>query len=112
MWFLKKKQANTPSDNDKIAAIIAKRIINWQRNTSRHLNQRVNRYTKEAQLRWFWLFCGLALIALISSVLITSRLARMPRIHNSAMPVFIGRSSNAPPKPRDLTKTDSLNHQK
>lgn len=112
MWFLKKKQANTHSANDKIAAMIAGRIINWQRNTSRHLNQRVSRYTKEAQLRWFWLFCGLAMIALISSVVITGRLAHMPRIHNSALPVYIGQSSNGPPKPHSLKKTDSLNHQK
>ncbi|MGN6396683.1 MAG: hypothetical protein ACTHMI_14025 [Mucilaginibacter sp.] len=112
MWFLKKKQANTKSANDKIAAMIAGRIINWQRNASRHLNQRVSRYTKEAQLRWFWLFCGLALIALISSVLITSRLAHLLRIRNSALPVHIGQSSDGPPKPPNLKKTDSLNHQK
>ena len=112
MWFLKKKQANDHSANDKVAEVVAGRIVKWQRNASQRLNQRVCRYSKESQLRWFWLFCGLALIALISSVLITSRLAQMPRIRNSALPVHIGQSSFGPPKRRDLTKTDSLNHQK
>lgn len=104
MWSLKKKQVNDHPANDTVAEMIAGRIIKWQRHTSRLLNQRVNRYTKEAQLRWFWLFCGLALIALISSVLITSRLAQMPRIGNSALPVHIGQSSGGLPKPHSLKK--------
>ncbi|QHS55218.1 hypothetical protein GWR56_06565 [Mucilaginibacter sp. 14171R-50] len=112
MWFLKKKQANEHSVNDKVAEMIAGRIVKWQRNASQRLNQRVRRYSKESQLRWFWLFCGLALMALICSVLITSRLAQMPRIRNSALPVHIGQSSDGPPKPHSLKKTDSLNHQK
>lgn len=112
MWFLKRKQANNHSANDKIAGLIAGRIIRWQRNSSKRLNQRASRYSKDAQLRWFWLFCGLAMVALLCSVLITSRLASMPRIRNSALPVYIGQSSDGPPKPHDLKKTYSLNHQK
>lgn len=112
MWFLKRKQATHHPANNKVAGMIAARIIKWQRNASQRLNQRVSRYSKESQLRWFWLFCGLALIALLCSVLVTSRLTRMPRIHNSGLPVHIGQSSDGPPKPHDLKKTDSLNHQK
>lgn len=112
MWFLKKKQTNDHSVNDKVAEVIAGRIVKWQRNASQRLNQRVRRYSKESQMQWFWLFCGLALIALVSSVLITSRFAQMPRIRNSALPVHIGQSSDGPPKPHSLKKTDSLNHQK
>jgi len=112
MWFLKRKQANDHSTNDKVAGMIAGRIIRWQRNSSQKLNQRASRYSKDAQLRWFWLFCGLALVALLCSVLITSRLISMPSIQNSAMPVHIGQSSDGPPKPVNLKKTDSLNHQK
>jgi len=112
MWFLKRKQANNNPVNDKVAGMIAGRIIKWQHSSSQKLNQRVSRYSREAQLRWFWLFCGLALIALICSVLVTSRLTSMPRIRNSSMPVHIGQSSDGPPKPSDLKQTDSLNHQK
>jgi len=110
MWFLKSKQSNNHPANDKVAGMIAGRIIKWQQSSSRRLNQRVSRYSKESQLRWFWLFCGLALIALICSVLVTSRLTSMPRIRNSSMPVHIGQSSDGPPKARYLKKTDSLNH--
>jgi len=112
MWFSKRRQANNHAANDKIAGMIAGRIIKWQRNTSQRLNQRASRYTKQVQFRWFWFFYGLALMALVSSVLITSRLAQMPRIRNSALPVHIGQSSDGPPKPSDLKQTDSLNHQK
>lgn len=108
MWFMKKKQANDHSANDQVAELIAGRILKWQRNASQRLNQRVRRYSQPSQLRWLWLFCGLALIALISSVLLTSRLTQMSRFRNSALPVHIGQSSDGPPKPHDLKKTDSL----
>ncbi|NCD68080.1 hypothetical protein [Mucilaginibacter agri] len=112
MCFLKRKTSKNNEATDRMAGVIAGSILKWQRRTSARLNESVNRQSKNTQLRWFWLCCGLALFALVCSVILTSRSTTLPRIHDPALPTHIGQSSAGPPKPQDRQKTDSLNHQK
>ena len=109
MWFLKKQAPKERPEQDRLAASIAVRIINWQRGVADRLNGRARRYDRATQLRWFWLGCVLAVAALICSVLITGREISLPHIHNTRLPTHIGQSSDGPPK-KDLIPTDSLTH--
>ncbi|RCH56838.1 hypothetical protein DJ568_03000 [Mucilaginibacter hurinus] len=107
MWFSDKKK-NGAQVPDEVARSIAGRIVRVQKAASEHLNNRVNRYDRRTQLRWFLLGCFLALLAILSSVWVTMHHRPMPQLRSNAMPVHIGKSSDGIPLKPEPSK-DSVN---
>jgi len=108
MWFSKSKNKETP-EQDMLARSIAGKILRWQLAASHRINKMVNRHGRKTQLRWFWLCCGLAAMAVICSVLFTMNRAGMPKLRSNEIPVHIGKSSEGiPAQPQQ----DSVNAKK
>lgn len=107
MWFNKRKNGGQP-EHDQIARSIADKIIKVQHAASDMLNIKVNRYGKRTQLRWFWMGCVLALLAVICSVSVTFHHHPMPKLRSGVMPSHIGKSSDGIPIIPETIK-DSVN---